>query len=397
MARDRPLDIAFLRPVLGIGGAERVVVDAALELGARGHTVRLYVGGGREEAQLDEVRAGLVRVVAVGRWLPRHIAQRLRAPVAIARAVWAAGALARARPAPDVIVCDVTPHVIPLLRRLVRAPVACYCHFPDLLLAPRRRGLYAVYRAPLDRLEAAGLAAADRVLVNSRFTASVVRATFPALAANAVEVVHPGVEVSETLPPPAPAGETLVLSVGRFDPAKNLSLAVDAVAALRARLAPPAFASVRLVLAGHLDLGRSEVRAVAADLEARASACGLGGQVSLVRSPSDAERRALLARAQCVVYTPLAEHFGIVPLEAMAAARPVIAVNRGGPTETIVHGQTGWLVEPRAEAVAAAVATVVGDAGAARRMGSAGWAHVRRTFSRRAFGDRLEAVLRRLA
>jgi alpha-1,3/alpha-1,6-mannosyltransferase len=393
----RALNVAFVRPGLGIGGAERLVVDAALELGARGHAVTLYVGD-RQEAQLDEVRAGRVRVVAVGRLLPSQIAQRLRAPAAIARAAWAARALARSSPPPDVVVVDLVPHVIPLLRRLVRAPVACYCHFPDLLLAPRRKGLYAIYRAPLDRLEAGGLAAADRVLVNSRFTASIVRATFPALAPGMLEVVHPGVEVGGDAPPAPPAGdEMLVLSVNRFDPGKNLALAVDALAALRARMPPATFAGVRLVLAGHFDARLAESRALAAALESRARELGLGAQVTLVRSPSDAERRALLARARCVVYTPAAEHFGIVPLEAMAAARPVIAVNHGGPTETIVHGETGWLAAPRAEAFADALARVLGDPAAAHRMGEAGWAHVRANFSRRVFGERLETSLRRLA
>jgi alpha-1,3/alpha-1,6-mannosyltransferase len=396
MAQNRLLNVAFLRPGLGIGGAERLVVDAAIELGARGHAVTLFVGD-RQEAQLDEVRAGLVRVVAVGRLLPSQILQRLRAPAAIARAAWAARALARAMPEVDVVVCDLVPHIIPLLRRLVRAPIACYCNFPDLLLAPRRRGLYALYRAPLDRLEAAGLAAADRVLVTSRFSASVVRATFPRLAVGALEVVYPGVDVADAPPAPTPPGEALVLSVNRFDPGKNLALAVDAFAALRERLAPAAFATARLVLAGHVDARRAEARALAVELEARAARLGIEGQVSLVRSPSDAERRALLARAACVVYTPLAEHFGLVPLEAMAAARPVIAVNRGGPTETIVHGETGWLADPRPEAFADALAAVLRDAGAARRMGEAGWAHVRRHFSRRAFGDRLESSLVTLA
>jgi alpha-1,3/alpha-1,6-mannosyltransferase len=395
MESRRKLRVAFVRPGLGIGGAERLVVDAALELDARGHEVTLYVGD-RQEAQLDEVRAGRVRVVAVGRRLPAHVAQRLRAPAAILRAAWAARALGRARPAPDVVVVDLVAHVIPLLRRLVRAPIACYCHFPDLLLAPRRRGLYALYRFPLDRLEAAGLAAADRVLVNSRFTASVVRATFPRLAAGALEVVHPGVEVDTTTPPP-PSGEPLVLSVNRFDPGKNLALAVDALGALRERLAPAAFAAVRLVLAGHFDARLAEARALAANLEARAAQLGLAGQVALVRSPSDVERRALLARAACVVYTPSAEHFGIVPLEAMAAARPVVAVNHGGPTETIVHERTGLLAEPTPAAFADALARVLGDAAAARRMGEAGWAHVRANFSRRSFGDRLERTLLALA
>jgi alpha-1,3/alpha-1,6-mannosyltransferase len=395
MPANRPLNIAFLRPGLGIGGAERLVVDAAVELSARGHAVTMFVGE-RDQPQLDEVRAGLVRVVQVGRWLPAQVAQRLRAPAAIARAAWAARALARHKPAIDVVVCDLVSHVVPLVRRLVSAKVACYCHFPDLLLAPRRRGLYALYRAPIDRLEAAGLEVSDRVIVNSRFAGAIVRKTFPRVAPESIELIYPGVEVSDALPPAPPPGESLILSVNRFDPAKNLALAIDALAALRTRLTVAAFAAVRLVLAGHLDERLAEVRALGAALEARARELGVAEQVSLARSPSDAERRALMARASCLVYTPLAEHFGIVPLEAMAAARPIIAVNNGGPTETIVHSQTGWLMSPTADAFAEAIASVVTNRTAARLMGQSGWAHVHRNFSRRAFGDRIDAALRRL-
>ena len=39
MSRERPLAIAFIHPDLGLGGAERLVVDAALELSGRGHAV----------------------------------------------------------------------------------------------------------------------------------------------------------------------------------------------------------------------------------------------------------------------------------------------------------------------------------------------------------------------
>ena len=51
----------------------------------------------------------------------------------------------------------------------------------------------------------------------------------------------------------------------------------------------------------------------------------------------------LLNAARLLVYTPSNEHFGIVPLEAMLAGVPVLAANTGGPLETIVDGETGWL------------------------------------------------------
>ena len=68
--------------------------------------------------------------------------------------------------------------------------------------------------------------------------------------------------------------------------------------------------------------------------------------VRFIRSFTDAEKRQLLQDCTAVVYTPSLEHFGIVPLETMAAMRPVIAVNNGGPLETIVDGVTGFLCDP---------------------------------------------------
>ena len=75
----------------------------------------------------------------------------------------------------------------------------------------------------------------------------------------------------------------------------------------------------------------------------------------MVASFSDAQRAALLAAATAVVYTPSEEHFGIVTLEAMAASRPVIACNSGGPIESVVHGRTGFLCHATPPAFAEAM------------------------------------------
>ena len=60
----------------------------------------------------------------------------------------------------------------------------------------------------------------------------------------------------------------------------------------------------------------------------------------------DELKRRLLHTASLLIYTPENEHFGIVPLEAMAAEVPVLATNTGGPLETIYDGRTGWLRSP---------------------------------------------------
>jgi glycosyltransferase involved in cell wall biosynthesis len=61
------------------------------------------------------------------------------------------------------------------------------------------------------------------------------------------------------------------------------------------------------------------------------------------------------ARCRALIFPGL-EDFGIVPVEAMAAGRPVIAYGRGGALETVVDGTTGlFFHEQTPEALLAAV------------------------------------------
>lgn len=375
------------------------MVDGARWLAAAGHRVMILTAHHDRARAFPETVDGTLDIRVCGRFLPPHILQRLRAPCAIARMAWLTLATARLATRPDVVVCDLVAHAIPLARIVGRAPVVFYCHFPDHLLVPERSGIYRWYRAPIDRLEEVGVGMADRVLVNSRFTATRLHDAFPRLRALTPVVVHPGVDPEacpELSAEPGPAPGT-ILAVGRYDPRKNLGLAIEALAALRARLPPLTFAPLRLVIAGGYDARLREQRETAAALEHLARRLEVADRVVLRRSPSEDERRALLSECRCVVYTPDDEHFGYVPVEAMAAGRPVVAVNHGGPAETIVHGETGLLCAPTADAFADALARLLGDPAGAARMGRAGRAHVAQHFSRAAFGRRLEAVLTEVA
>jgi lipopolysaccharide/colanic/teichoic acid biosynthesis glycosyltransferase len=73
------------------------------------------------------------------------------------------------------------------------------------------------------------------------------------------------------------------------------------------------------------------------------------------RGLSDEALFSMLRQAYAVLFTAFNEDWGLVPLEAMALGRPVIAVNRGGPRETILDGQTGFLAEPEPEAFSKAM------------------------------------------
>jgi glycosyltransferase involved in cell wall biosynthesis len=68
-----------------------------------------------------------------------------------------------------------------------------------------------------------------------------------------------------------------------------------------------------------------------------------GSEVTFLGSLTNDEIRQLYRRAAAVLL-PGEEDFGIVPVEAQACGRPVIALGRGGALETIVDGVTGVLV-----------------------------------------------------
>ena len=65
--------IVFLHPDLGIGGAERLVVDAALALQSRGHMVQFVTNHHDPEHCFEETRNGDLKVTVVGDWLPRSV------------------------------------------------------------------------------------------------------------------------------------------------------------------------------------------------------------------------------------------------------------------------------------------------------------------------------------
>ena len=400
------LRIAFLRPRLGIGGAERLMLDAAHELIGKGHDVAFHVPARRGGPEFDDIPAAMP-FRRNGAWLPQHVGGRLHLPCAIARTLVAARALVSTRPAYDVVICDGVAHVLPWLKRRISARLLYFGHFRDVrLMQPLRESWYEWYRGPFDRWESRGLAVADRIVVNSRFTASLFRDAFPQLASAPLVVLHPGVTApsrpigrteGQRYKSPAVADEAIViLAMGGFDTSKNLPLALHAFDAARGRVAPDVFARMRLVFAGRMD-GRPDARQVREGLEQEATARQLHQQVIFIESPTVAEQAAWLDRALVVVYTPTAEHFGIVTLEAMAAGRPVIAVNHGGPLETVVVGRTGLLCEPTPDAFAAAIARFVNEPDLAPRMGAEGCAHVEERFSRQRFGDQLDAIVRQLA
>ena len=121
-----------------------------------------------------------------------------------------------------------------------------------------------------------------------------------------------------------------------------------------------------------------------------------GIQVLFLLSVPSQMKTMLLNSATLLLYTPSNEHFGIVPLEAMLAGLPVLAVNTGGPLETIVDSETGWLkpsddVNGWTEILRESLR---GEASSnLRQMGRKGKARVKAEFSERKMAERLNEEL----
>jgi glycosyltransferase involved in cell wall biosynthesis len=105
------------------------------------------------------------------------------------------------------------------------------------------------------------------------------------------------------------------------------------------------------------------------------------------------------AAADVVAHTSLQpEPFGRVLIEAMAAGRPVVAADAGGPREIVIPNVTGLLTPPGdAEALAGALRTLLNDAALRERMGQAGRARAEQVYSLQRMAHRFMTVWEEVA
>jgi len=151
--------------------------------------------------------------------------------------------------------------------------------------------------------------------------------------------------------------EPFILVPGRIMWSKNIELAIKAF--IKANLPEP----WHLVIAGFLD-EKSKVY-----LEKLKKISNDSKQVDFKISPSDEKLNILYSKASVILFPPLNEDWGIVPIEAMAHSKPVLANNSGGPLESIVHNKTGWLVPPDVNRWAEIIRSFPANASLIRTMG----------------------------
>ena len=133
-------------------------------------------------------------------------------------------------------------------------------------------------------------------------------------------IIYPPVEAAERFTP-APSHDDYFLALSRLVPYKRIDLAVEACT----RLGLP-------LLVGGTGRDRERLEALA------------GPTVQFLGYVPDEDLPELFARCRAFIFPGL-EDFGIVPVQAMAAGRPVIAYRGGGSLDTVIPGQTGAFFE----------------------------------------------------
>ncbi|KAF1775579.1 Myotubularin family [Phytophthora cactorum] len=353
----KTLRVGFLHPDFGIGGAENLVVNAAVALQQRGAHVTVFtahhdVNHCFEETRGDGPLAAHVRVH--GDWLPRTILGKLYAFCAVVRVLFVTLSIA-------VSYINEWTSSVP--------------HTTGLFGGNHHRciGYYRSQQQVFSWSFSGG------------FPSSTVQEAGSALPASGFKAYKATAEAD------VQRESGLFVSLNRFERKKNVALAIEALVELRTRLPSDEFQRVKLIVAGGYDPLNTENKEHLIELQDVAAKHGLEEHVEFRTSVSNFMKLELLRQAHAILYTPDREHFGIVPVEAMACGTPVIAVSSGGPLESIADGETGFLCEQKPEAFAEAMAELCGPKHSIRvvEMGACGRIRAQKLFSLETFGDTL--------
>jgi glycosyltransferase involved in cell wall biosynthesis len=191
------------------------------------------------------------------------------------------------------------------------------------------------------------------------------------------EIVHYGIE-PDGEPQPYRGDVPRLLCVGRLIPIKGHIVLLRAFAEARRKVP-----TLRLDIAGRGPL-EPALRAVAKELGIEDAVHFLGYVAPIQRA---------IEQAAVVVVPSMGEGFGMVALEAMERARPVIAAEIGGLGELVEDGVTGYLVPAgEAEPLAAALVSLASDLPRAAEMGAAGRRRALEQFLQERCTDRTELL-----
>ncbi|GAA3834690.1 glycosyltransferase family 1 protein [Sphaerisporangium flaviroseum] len=346
-------------------GGQNVHVSAlARGLAARGHEVTVYTRRDGTELPEEVPFAPGVRVVQVPAGPPERIDKDAILPWIPDFGHWL-----RQRwmfQPPDVVHSHFWMSGLAALAA-ARDPGVPVVHTFHALGVVKRRHQGAGDPSPRERLKAEAVIArgVDRVIATCGD--EVRELTGMGVPLRSLRVVPCGVDCTEFSPAgpvaPRPRGQRL-LSIGRLVPRKGVDTLIEAM-----RLIPDA----ELIVAGGPRSHELDRDPEVARLRTIASKAGVAGRIRFIGQAAHENVPALMRSADLAVFVPWYEPFGMVALEAMACALPVVASAVGGQCETVVDRLTGILVPPRdPRSLATAVNTLLDDPGLRQAYGRAG-------------------------
>jgi glycosyltransferase involved in cell wall biosynthesis len=188
-----------------------------------------------------------------------------------------------------------------------------------------------------------------------------------------------------------PDGTLLVGFVARLDPWKGLNVFIEAAAIVSKQ-----FPQAKFIIAGGAPAGfeqhERQMNQLCQRLGLTDRVLFLGFKYRILDIPE------VMSALDVFCHTSIRpEPFGLVLIEAMACARPVVAAAAGGPLEIVIDGETGFLTAPgSAEAHAKAVCRLLADPNRAIAMGAAGRRRAESHFSLEQFGEKINAIYDKL-
>ena len=259
--------------------------------------------------------------------------------------------------------------------------VLWYCHTPlrdayDLygyrmsMQKPLRRPMYAFGIMGIRAIDRSVIGRIEGILANSSNTK---RRIERYLGRKDVEELNPAVHYELF---GNNGDEKFFFYPSRFSPNKRQDYAIRAFHIFKSKYRK---GNYKLILMGAL----SKDKFYSDYYEKIVRMAGSVGGVEIMSRPDNTTEemwREFMSRSTAVLYPPLDEDFGIVPLEAMASGKPIIAVNQGGPRETIVDKKTGYLVDSE-ERMAEVMNFVVEHPKVMEGIGKEGQQRVRRGYS----------------
>lgn len=323
MSKPHKLTIAQIIPSLNAGGAERAVVDIAAATVTAGHRAIVVSKGGYYQAELQAKQAKFIK---------RNVDTK-NPLLIILNAFWLAALIKQ--------------EGVDIIHARSRAP-AWSAYLAALMTAtPFVTTFHAAYKGNLflKKMYNGVMAKGRRIIAISEFIAEHIRTNY-GVPASRIAIVPRGIDMSvydqanisderkqklqnlwnnNTDVP-------VIIMPGRLSPIKGHELVIEALAAIKER-------SFICVFIGP-DQGRSKYSEM---LRRLVDENGLSDKIKWMDGGDVPAAYALASLVLSPSQVP--EGFGRVPVEAQAMGVPVIATALGATSETILNGETGWLVD----------------------------------------------------